>query len=226
MHGMSIPAVGRLMTECWMSAEAAVRGECHDTDEEFVTTLFRIKLGVQVAAASAAGAVESAFLEDLRHAYPSAPNESLSRIAYRLVATVSFPDHTVESRSGGDLGILFVRPDVRQVQYGSSQAIVDHDYTRGLLCQAKMFRRGSKWGRLTDNQQRILPTKLDYFALLLYRFTDHEGDRRELGPFFLAVDTQKNRGSNKWMVGLRQFPGTAGFCSDTRQPDCRRNWNR
>jgi len=69
MESMGIPAVGRLLADCWTAAELAVRAECDDNDEEFVTTLFRLTLKREVAAVSAKGAIETAFLHDLQLAF-------------------------------------------------------------------------------------------------------------------------------------------------------------
>jgi hypothetical protein len=85
--------------------------------------------------------------------------------------------------TGGDFGIVLVRPDVRLARYFGTELTIDHDYKRGLLCQAKIFRRNSRWGRLTPKQQRNLRGKLNYLALVLYRYVDQAGERRHLAPF-------------------------------------------
>jgi len=108
MASMGIPAVGQLLMNCWAAAEQAVRRACDDNDEEFITGLFRLELKSVVEAVSASGAVEGAFLHDLQQAFPFATDELLTKIAYGLIASVSFPDHTVEAKTGGDLGILLV----------------------------------------------------------------------------------------------------------------------
>jgi hypothetical protein len=131
-------------------------------------------------------AIENAFRHDLQQAFPFAEYQSLYDIADGLFATVSFPDHAVESRTGGDLGVLLVRPDLRLEQYGTELS-VDRNYKRGLLSQAKIFRRDSRWGRLTPTQKRVLRTGLDYSALLLYRYSDQPGGRRRLAPFSWQV---------------------------------------
>ena len=76
-----------------------------------------------------------------------------------------------------------VRPTVRNARLSQSDLAIEHDYSRGLLCQAKIFRRNSRWGPLTKSQKKVLPEKLNYSALLLYRSADQQGDRRELQPF-------------------------------------------
>jgi len=49
MNAMRIPAVGRLITQCWVTAEEClrelVRNKYADRDEEIVTTLFHAELG-------------------------------------------------------------------------------------------------------------------------------------------------------------------------------------
>jgi len=206
MESMGIPAVGKLLMDCWAAAEQAVRRDCDDNDEEFITALFRLELKSVVEAVSASGAVQGAFLHDLQQAFPFAAYQSLTKIAHGLIASVSFPDHSVESKTGGDLGILLVRPDLH-VSYGSSQATVDRDYRRGLLSQAKMFRRDSRWGPLTSGQKRILQTKLSYFALLLYRYSDQIGARRQLAPFQWQLTSNATvEKMDCWLISDR-FPG-------------------
>jgi hypothetical protein len=53
MKGMDIPSVGALLMDCWAAAELAVRSECDDNGEEFITELFRLRLTNEVAAVSA-----------------------------------------------------------------------------------------------------------------------------------------------------------------------------
>ena len=46
----------------------------------------------------------------------------------------------VEAKTGGDLGIAVVRPNVQMSRFDEVLTI-DHDHRRGLLCQAKVFGR-------------------------------------------------------------------------------------
>lgn len=187
MKGMRIPALGVLVTECWTRAEHAlresVRTKFPDRDEEIITTLFHAELDAEFESANRAGGVAKAFLSDLRKAFPTVTDDSLFRIARGLIATVSFHPRHVETHTGGDLGIVLVRPDVRSAQYSGSQLTIDHDYRRGLLCQAKMLQRNSRWRILSSKQGQVLPGKLSYFALLLYRYADEHGQRSDLTPF-------------------------------------------
>ena len=79
-------------------------------------------------------------------------------------------------------GIVVVRPGVQTVRLAGPDRTIDQ-YRRGLLCQAKMFRRNSQWGGLTPRQRQVLPNKLNYLALLLYRYIDQNAERRILRPF-------------------------------------------
>ena len=51
----------------------------------------------------------------------------------------------------------------------------------GLLVQAKRKLFRGRLGRLTANQENVLPHRFDFTSLLLYRFND--SDNRELGLF-------------------------------------------
>ncbi len=184
---MQIPALGRLLADCWIAAEEgvkeAVRERYRDRDEEFITGLLHGELGLNFDKASNEGSVAKAFLSDLKLMFPNITTESLSRIARGLIATVSFHPHEVERKTGGDLGIVVIRPDVQDMSFSGAYLTIDHDYRRGLLCQAKIFRRNSTWGGLTSSQSRTLSDKLDYFGLLLYRYSDQDCERRFLESF-------------------------------------------
>ena len=187
MKGMRIPILGKLITDCWETAERElrknVRRKFRDRDEEIITELFRAELEVEFERVSR-GAVAKAFLSDLKQTFPAVADGSLFKIARGLIATVSFHQRQVEGETGGDLGIVLVRPDVRRSLYKGSVLTLDHDYRRGLLCQAKIFRRDSTWGGFTEKQKKTLaPERLEYFSLLLYRYDDQHGERRELAPF-------------------------------------------
>jgi hypothetical protein len=208
---LCIPALEKVITKSWARAEEVLREnlkEFPDCDEEFITKFLHAKLQQEFDKVSTNGAVARAFLGDLGQAFPRFDLTSLSRISRGLVASVSFHDRPTEGATGGDFGIVVTRPSVREVLNRDSELDVNHDYQRGLLCQAKMFRRNSQWGHLTRTQKRVLPNKLKYFTLLLYRYAEQSGDRRELAPFLW----QLTRNSalelvNQWLVS-GQFPNT------------------
>src|SRR5215472_12602381 len=102
MRGMRIPALGKLITECWVTAEHSLRENVkekfRDRDEEIITTLLHAELEVEFEEVSKNGAVAKAFLSDLRQTFSTIAYESLFGIASGLVATVSFHPHQVEEK--------------------------------------------------------------------------------------------------------------------------------
>jgi hypothetical protein len=160
-----------------------VRQRFPDRDEEIITELFHAELEAECNRVSAIGAVEEAFKADLRRFLPSISEVDVSKIGTGLVATVYFHPRIVETRTGGDFGVVFIRPDVRYANYSYPTLEIESDYQRGLLCQAKIFRRDSSWGGLTAKQKAVLQERLQHLSLVLYRYADQNGARRELGPF-------------------------------------------
>ena len=127
MNGMHIPALGKLIVECWKTAERKLRENVSekypDRDEEPITTLFHAELEVEFKRVSASGAVERAFLSDLKRSFPNVRDDSLLGIARGLIATVSFHPREVERKTGGDLGVVLVRPDVQEAPISESAAL-------------------------------------------------------------------------------------------------------
>jgi hypothetical protein len=189
MKGMQIPALGKLITDSWTNAEEALReivkNKFPDRNEDIITELFHAELEHEFNRVSENGDVAKAFLSDLKGTFrwDWDKHTLFSSIAQGLIATVSFHSPRVEGQTGGDLGIVVIRPDVKRVHFYDRELTVDRDYKRGLLCQAKIFGRNSRWGKLGRNQEKILPAKLSYFGLLLYRYSDQDGERRSLEPF-------------------------------------------
>jgi hypothetical protein len=184
-----------------------VCAQCFLPRRKVITSLFHGELENEFTKASGSGAVEAAFLADITQAFPDLDIDELRvKIARGLVATVSFHSREVERSTGGDLGVVLVRPDVQQVRFGWPELAIDRDHKRGLLCQAKIFRREAYWGNLTATQKQTLTNKLGYLALLLYRYVDNDGDRRELAPFHwqLASDATVDQLS-EWLSSNR-FP--------------------
>lgn len=182
---MRTSALAKLVADSWAAGEDGVRekirAQYRDSDEEFITGLLRGELEDVFDRVSRNGSVERAFLADLKTNFVRIRADLLSPIANGLIATVSFHPRHVEKKTGGDLGIVLAKPDVQE-QYGEYLAI-ESNCKRGLLCQAKVFGHDSRWGRLTQNQKKMLSGKTGYWALLLYRYSDHDGSRRELSPF-------------------------------------------
>jgi hypothetical protein len=186
MQRMRIPALANLVAECWEKAEEALQGVIRqkhpDRDEEMITTLLNGELNDEFSRVSESGAVEIAFLSDLCLSLPDIPRADLSKkITRRLIATIHFHPKEIEKKTGGDFGLVIIRPNIRRAN-SRSRLLIDNDYQRGLLCQAKVLRRSLTWGKLTANQQELLSEKLSYFALVLYKYADQGAERRELAP--------------------------------------------
>jgi len=187
---MRIPAITNLICGCWNKAEKCVstlvRTRYLDKGEEFITELFHGELRAIVKEVSDAGDVRQAFLRDLEAAFPYVEYSQALDIAKGIRATTVLHPKEVETKTGGDLGILLIRPNVREDVYDDSVLSIDDDYQRGLLCQAKLKQRPTRsrrsvWGSLSPNQQKVLPQHLDYLTLILYQYLDAE--RMFLGPF-------------------------------------------
>src|SRR5208282_2298875 len=91
-----------------------------------------------------------------------------------------------EESTGGDIGLVLIRPNVNLHQFRRGALIVDEHYGRGLLCQAKIKHRSpagrrALWGSFTPNQRKVLRNRTEYLALLLYEYANTE--RKKLIPF-------------------------------------------
>jgi hypothetical protein len=150
----------------------------HDANEEFITFAFYSHIKHRLREASRNKLIEKAFLRDLKEAIrreglsgPSgewALERQLSREASGLVADMVLHNKRQEGKTGGDFGLIVVRPqiitrsDFLEIKKGSST---------GLLCQAKLKRKDGKWGGLR-RQRDVLPEHLDYASLVLYSYLD------------------------------------------------------
>lgn len=187
MQSMRIPTLSSLISDCWNRAELAlqdqIKQELPDINEETITVLLSGKLRSEFKRISEKGAVARAYLHDLCLAFPGIDRADLeSKIARRLIATVHFHQKEIEKHTGGDFGIVFMRPVVRRAAYSGSNLTIVEGYRQGLLCQAKIFRRDSSWAKLSANQRKVISERLKYFALVLYRYADQSGARCELAP--------------------------------------------
>lgn len=208
MPGMKIKNLSNLIVQCWNSAELTIRQEMEskhpDKNEEFITELFQDVLRLQLEGASASGAVERAFLSDLEGAFPNVMFPDLSRISNGLVALVNFHTRSTEGKTGGDFGLVLVRSDVTHARFGGSDLIIDENYQRGLLCQAKILGRDAKWGDLTESQKRVLTNRLGYFGIVLFQYLDN--DRRKLSEFLWQFAAENSiEDVTRWLK-TGQFP--------------------
>jgi hypothetical protein len=177
---VAIPNVLSLVAFCWVVAERNVQQQVKhapDSDEDFITKLFHLEFSKQLQEASENYSISQAFLKDLKSGLPDVDVNFLNKRYQGLVAEVRLHKPKREKITGGDLGILFLRP---RVIY-SAPTVTIKDYRRGLLVQAKMKRKTGKWGQFSRKQRSVLPERCGYLGLLLYQFCDPE--RRQLSPF-------------------------------------------
>jgi hypothetical protein len=177
-----IPRTLQVVSDCWQKAEEALREELRENNpgssEESITYMFYGKLVVELRAASQRQLISHAFLADLTSEFHElARKQELAQVANGLVADVTRHERETERNTGGDLGLLIIRP---QAQF-SGNLISVSDYRRGLLCQAKLRATSGNWGTFAKRQKAILPQRLSYLGLLLYQYTD--GAQRSLDAF-------------------------------------------
>jgi hypothetical protein len=96
-------------------------------------------------------------------------------LAHGLIADVTLHRRATEKVTGGDIGFMILRP---QIEDQDKKLKID-DYRRGILCQAKLKRSSGKWGSFTQKQKKVLPERLPYLGLLLYK----DEERRQLSQF-------------------------------------------
>lgn len=177
---LEMPNTIDVIIKCWRIAEESMQQNIlnfhSDVDEEFITCMFHGKFAAALKDASEKSLIEQAFIDDLRAGFPHIGNE-LDKAALGLVADVTLHKRHTERITGGDFGLLLIRPQIQEDGYYLTKS----DYRRGLLCQAKLKSRLGKWGRFTPNQRKVLPSRLSYLSLLLYEYSD--SDRKMIKPF-------------------------------------------
>lgn len=174
----------QVIVKCWRNAEETLRKKVYNIypgkGEVFITEYFHGIFAEMLERASKSRAIEYAFLADLQVAFPKIGHE-LEILSSGLIADVTLHGQGTEPSTGGDLGIMLIRPQVSD--NGSCLSI--SDCRRGLLCQAKLRNKEGKWGQFTENQRKVLPSKISYLSLLLYSYSDEE--RRRLEPFLWQI---------------------------------------
>jgi hypothetical protein len=176
-----------VICDCWQAAErnvqSFVKTEARGVGEEFITQYFFIRLRTSVTEASESGKIEQAFRQDIEDEIRMASTKfDVASFVSGIRATITMHPRHIESQSGGDFGLVLVIPN-RITDSGPS--IQFRSQHRGLLCQAKLgkLQKNAKtvWGGFSPNQKSILSGRLDYLALLLYKYSDLE--RRHLDDF-------------------------------------------
>jgi hypothetical protein len=99
------------------------------------------------------------------------------RLSSGLVAEASWHKRATETNTGGDFGLVVVRP---RVAFGNDSLRITEGHHSGLLVQAKRKLMKGRWRGLTRTQLSLLPERLSYSALVLYELLDESS--RELAP--------------------------------------------
>ena len=155
---LRIPKTLDLLCKCWAQAEAALQSyikvNSPDIDEEIITHFFYARLSESLRVSSEHKAIETAFLSDLRaSSIGHVRDDDLQRIARGLVADVLIHRRNTERLTGGDFGLMIVRPHIEP----GYRSLKISDYRRGVLTQAKLKHADGRWGTFTPNQERVLP---------------------------------------------------------------------
>jgi len=179
---LPIPHTIALLIKCWEAAEVAIAENIDlnapGANEESITEQIRAKLAEQFRTANNLNEFSDAFLADLNEAFPDLQNApELTELANGLIAEVTWHGRSTEGTTGGDFGLLLVRPQVEDHDY----TLRIDDYQRGLLAQAKLKMENGKWDELTTTQQDLLKERLAYTSLVLYAYEDKQ--RHKLSRF-------------------------------------------
>jgi hypothetical protein len=181
MQQFELKHLGRLIANCWSRAEDEVKSliaeKYHGPAEENITFLLAGELRKELVTASRDGKVARAFLDDLQ-SIGGVRSEDVRNFD-GLMARVVFHRRTHESRrSASDLGVIINQPRLRFLS--PREIVVERDCRRGLLAQAKLFRAEEdhrrKQSRLTKSQERLIPGRMSYYALLAYRVERQSGN--------------------------------------------------
>jgi|WetSurMetagenome_2_1015567.scaffolds.fasta_scaffold60741_2 hypothetical protein len=204
-----------LLCSCWNTAESSLQKEIMerfpDEDEVMITKLFAANLREAIEPENKKNAFSTAFRKDLHKSYPNIELSDSQQISSGLIAEVKFHKPALERKTGGDLGFVIQRPNLylQNPYAASSDIIIDPQYQRGILTQAKLKNVKGKWRRFTKNQRKILPLRKDFLALLLYSYREQDPIRSHLEPFRwqLCEEYPFNDDSNDWLR-RGKFPKT------------------
>jgi hypothetical protein len=184
---ISLTFTAKTLAKCWTDAEKRIRLLVQDKywapSEEDLTFLLRGELRAVIREASKRKDFERAFEKDLQNC-PEIVTTNLRAVVTGLMGSVSFHGRYHEGHeSAADLAIVIRRPKVT-LQPGKG-AYIFKDYPRALLVQAKLGRPkpmpsgGVVWQPLTKHQADRIPLASHHYALLLYRWSDPDGEQLE-----------------------------------------------
>jgi len=156
--------------------------------EEQITVVLQLELAKILNKANQQKEIERAFQKDIDRGIresllPTSTSNHIKALSNGIVAKVSWHKRNIEQKTGGDLGLLIVQPEVSFFNRKISLSRCKNE--RGLLVQAKLKKNNESWGHLTANQRKILKDRVNYLSLLRYEFIDQEN--RKLKDFYWTL---------------------------------------
>lgn len=177
---LKIPNTLEVLKKSWLDAEKRLRDnidENPDVNEEYITAEFTNIYCKELSTVSKNKKIENAFVQDLKKKFSFEYYNEVQNIANGLIARLTLHERKTEGVTGGDIGIIIIRPNILEEYDG----LKNKNYKRGLLCQAKLKNNKGKWGNFTKSQKKVLPERLSYLSLLLYSYSDKT--RHSFNPF-------------------------------------------
>jgi hypothetical protein len=131
---LSIPRTIALLSPCWQTAEERVRSEVGtkylEADEDFITKLVYGELRDEFDSKNSDRQFEKEFAADIRREHWTS---DLTSIATGLIARVVHHPRHIESRTGGDFGLVVARPHIDLNGWGTVVSM----HAQGYLCRRK-----------------------------------------------------------------------------------------
>lgn len=172
---IQIPETLKIISNCWVNAELKVleySADLPSSYEETITELLYRELKINLKNATKEKLLEKAFCSDLKKVNKNLSTNDLRGLIKGFGAKIIYHPRSVEEKTGGDMGLIIIRPQMINNRF------VNHQ--QGLLCQIKRRSKTGKWGHLSENQKEIFNPTPDYLVLLLYSFLKNHNS---LNPF-------------------------------------------
>ena len=148
-------------------------------DEVFISRLFYGEIKEAFDKVNEDGSFKEVFSKDLAEVFKEQSLKGeVARLSEGIFANIVYHEPQMERQSGADFGFAVIKPDFEKIGY---DRLTYKMRRQGLLCQAKRQKPNGEFGNLTSRQIEVIPSHLDYFAVLLYRYKEKE--RLNLLPF-------------------------------------------
>lgn len=180
---INLPETLGLIKRCWCLSEERVcnliSNKYHAHDEIFITRLLYGEMEEELNKCNKEGLFKTNFLNDLRSIFNTDELKyEVCRLSEGIIARITYHEPDMEKKSGADFGMAVIRPNIEKIKKNQLKHSM---HQQGVLCQAKRQKINQNMGQLTDKQKEIIPGYLDFYALLLYVYSDC--DRKQLQPF-------------------------------------------